>query len=137
MNETQPVKRVGIWIRVSTEDQAKGDSPEHHEKRGCYYAESKSWKVDLALPAGERQTVLISRGNLRGFVAPGSRVRAQFWRGKITQIQYEGRQAETYANPDWRLDNNRVGSMMCSLLLLALIVLLLRRVRIRVRFRIA
>jgi site-specific DNA recombinase len=26
-------KTVGIWIRVSTEDQAKGESPEHHEKR--------------------------------------------------------------------------------------------------------
>ena len=26
-------KRVGIWIRVSTEDQAQGESPEHHETR--------------------------------------------------------------------------------------------------------
>ena len=40
-----PVKVVGIWIRVSTEDQAKGESPEHHEKRARYYAESKEWKV--------------------------------------------------------------------------------------------
>ena len=38
-------KRVGIWIRVSTEDQAKGESPEHHEKRGRYYAEAKGWNV--------------------------------------------------------------------------------------------
>jgi site-specific DNA recombinase len=38
-------KSVGIWIRVSTEDQAKGESPEHHEKRAQYYAESKGWKV--------------------------------------------------------------------------------------------
>src|SRR5436309_9299099 len=38
-------KPVGIWIRVSTEDQAKGDSPEHHEKRARHYAESKDWKV--------------------------------------------------------------------------------------------
>lgn len=36
---------VGIWIRVSTEDQAKGESPEHHEKRARYYAESKSWQI--------------------------------------------------------------------------------------------
>ena len=28
-----PVKDVGIWIRVSTEDQAKGESPEHHLER--------------------------------------------------------------------------------------------------------
>src|SRR3989337_1726628 len=39
------VKPVGIWIRVSTEDQAKGESPEHHEKRAMYYAESKDWEV--------------------------------------------------------------------------------------------
>src|SRR5712691_4885055 len=38
-------KSVGIWIRVSTEDQAKGESPEHHERRARYYAESKEWKV--------------------------------------------------------------------------------------------
>lgn len=38
-------KPVGIWIRVSTEDQARGDSPEHHEKRARMYAESREWKV--------------------------------------------------------------------------------------------
>ena len=38
-------KAVGIWIRVSTEDQAKGESPEHHEKRARLYAESKGWDV--------------------------------------------------------------------------------------------
>jgi site-specific DNA recombinase len=39
-------RRVGIWIRVSTEDQARGESPEHHEKRARYYAESKDWQVE-------------------------------------------------------------------------------------------
>lgn len=38
-------KRIGIWIRVSTEDQAKGESPEHHEKRARHYAEAKGWEV--------------------------------------------------------------------------------------------
>jgi site-specific DNA recombinase len=38
-------KRVGIWIRVSTEDQAQGESPEHHEKRARAYAEFKGWNV--------------------------------------------------------------------------------------------
>ena len=38
-------KAVGIWIRVSTEDQAKGESPEHHERRARYYAEAKGWEV--------------------------------------------------------------------------------------------
>lgn len=41
----QQQKAVGIWIRVSTEDQAKGESPEHHEKRARLYAESKGWDV--------------------------------------------------------------------------------------------
>lgn len=38
-------KSVGIWIRVSTEDQAKGESPEHHEHRARSYADSKDWQV--------------------------------------------------------------------------------------------
>jgi len=38
-------KRVGIWIRVSTEDQVRGESPEHHEKRARFYAEAKGWEV--------------------------------------------------------------------------------------------
>jgi len=44
-SENSNEKSVGIWIRVSTEDQAQGESPEHHEKRGRYYAESKGWQV--------------------------------------------------------------------------------------------
>ncbi len=38
-------KNVGIWIRVSTEDQVKGESPEHHEMRARQYAELKGWNV--------------------------------------------------------------------------------------------
>ena len=38
-------KSVGIWIRVSTDDQAKGDSPEHHEERARAYAKSRGWNV--------------------------------------------------------------------------------------------
>lgn len=50
-------KPVGIWIRVSTEDQAQGDSPEHHEERARAYAKSKGWQVkevyDLAGQSGK------------------------------------------------------------------------------------
>lgn len=42
---TQQTKQIGIWIRVSTEDQAKGESPEHHEQRARHYAEAKGWQV--------------------------------------------------------------------------------------------
>ena len=38
-------KHVGIWIRVSTEDQVRGESPETHERRARAYAESRDWKV--------------------------------------------------------------------------------------------
>lgn len=38
-------KSVGIWIRVSTEDQARGESPEHHEQRARAYADLKGWQV--------------------------------------------------------------------------------------------
>jgi site-specific DNA recombinase len=50
-------KPVGVWIRVSTEDQAKGESPEHHEERARSYAKSKGWQVkevyDLAGQSGK------------------------------------------------------------------------------------
>lgn len=45
LHETKTPKRVGIWIRVSTEDQARGESPEHHEQRARLYAELRGWKV--------------------------------------------------------------------------------------------
>lgn len=38
-------KNIGIWIRVSTDFQVQGDSPEHHEKRAQLYAEAKGWNV--------------------------------------------------------------------------------------------
>jgi len=41
----EEIKHVGIWIRVSTEDQARGESPEHHERRARAYAEAKGWTV--------------------------------------------------------------------------------------------
>ena len=41
----ESTKNIGIWIRVSTEMQVQGDSPEHHEKRARLYAEAKGWHV--------------------------------------------------------------------------------------------
>ncbi len=38
-------KRIGVWIRVSTEDQAKGESPKHHEERAKMYAQVKDWHI--------------------------------------------------------------------------------------------
>jgi len=74
-------KPVGIWIRVSTEDQAQGDSPEHHEARARSYAESKGWQVkevyDLAGQSGKavtqhseakRMMKDVERGHISGLV---------------------------------------------------------------------
>lgn len=36
---------IGIWIRVSTEDQARGESPKNHEHRARIYAELKNWNI--------------------------------------------------------------------------------------------
>lgn len=50
-------KAVGIWIRVSTDDQAQGESPEHHEHRAREYAKFNGWTVkevyDLAGVSGK------------------------------------------------------------------------------------
>ncbi|MCE1169532.1 MAG: recombinase family protein [Sphingobacteriia bacterium] len=74
-------KQVGIWIRVSTEDQAKGDSPEHHEARAKMYAEVKDWEVIevyhleavsgkavLHHPEAERMLKDISSGKITGLI---------------------------------------------------------------------
>ena len=74
-------KPVGIWIRVSTEDQAQGDSPEHHEERARAYAKSKGWQVkevyDLAgqsgkavmqHPEAKRMMKDVERGYITGLV---------------------------------------------------------------------
>ena len=41
----QDVRTVGVWIRVSTEDQAKGDSPATHKARAEQYAQFNGWTV--------------------------------------------------------------------------------------------
>jgi site-specific DNA recombinase len=43
--EFEPKRAVGIWIRVSTEHQAEGESPEVHEHRARAFAEAKGWEV--------------------------------------------------------------------------------------------
>ena len=38
-------KNVGIWVRVSTDMQVEGESPELHLERGRMYANAKGWNV--------------------------------------------------------------------------------------------
>lgn len=74
-------KSVGVWIRVSTEDQAKGESPEHHEKRARAYAEAKGWhvaetyrleavsgKAVMAHPEAQRMLADVRSGAISGLV---------------------------------------------------------------------
>jgi len=53
----RPARSIGIWIRVSTDDQAQGDSPKHHEARARHFAASREWQVaevyDLAGVSGK------------------------------------------------------------------------------------
>src|SRR5450432_3389796 len=74
-------RQVGIWIRVSTEDQAQGDSPAHHEERGREYAKFNGWTVrevyDLAgvsgksvmeHPEAKRMLADVKRGHISALI---------------------------------------------------------------------
>lgn len=74
-------KRVGIWIRVSTEFQVKDDSPEHHEQRARYYTKARGWdvievyrldaisgKTVMELPETQRMLKDIRSGHITGLV---------------------------------------------------------------------
>lgn len=89
MSQTSPpsplvIKPVGIWIRVSTDDQARGESPEHHLARARAYAQVRGWDVkevyDLAglkgwsgktvkdHPEAERMLRDIKKGHITGLI---------------------------------------------------------------------
>ena len=72
---------VGVWIRVSTDDQARGESPQHHMERAKAYASLKGYEIretyDLAGVSGksvkdhaEAQRMLrdIQRGHIKGLI---------------------------------------------------------------------
>src|SRR5476651_705769 len=74
-------KNVGIWIRVSSEDQAKGESPAHHLERAKAYAVSRGWTIkevyDLAgvsgksvkdHPEAKRMLADVKRGHINGLI---------------------------------------------------------------------
>src|SRR5438128_6996016 len=74
-------KAVGIWIRVSTEEQVQGESPEHHERRARAYAEAKGWivrevyrldavsgKSVIGHPEAERMLRDIDNGRISGLI---------------------------------------------------------------------
>ncbi len=75
------ITTVGIWLRVSTDEQVEGDSLEHHEARARSYADAKGWEVytvyTLAAVSGksvmkhpETQRMLkdVREGNISGLI---------------------------------------------------------------------
>ncbi|MBV9064093.1 MAG: recombinase family protein [Alphaproteobacteria bacterium] len=72
---------MGIWLRVSTEDQVRGESPEVHEKRARMYAEAREWVVRevyrleavsgksvMGHPEAQRMLADIRSGHITGLV---------------------------------------------------------------------
>lgn len=76
-----PSKRIGIFIRVSTDMQVQEESPEHHIKRAELYAEAKGWQVIeiyrldgvsgksvMEHPETKRMLSDVKRGHITGLV---------------------------------------------------------------------
>ena len=74
-------RSVGIWIRVSTEEQAKGEAPEHHLERAKMYATARGWDIvevyDLAgqsgkavseHPEAKRMMADVKRGHIKALL---------------------------------------------------------------------
>lgn len=74
-------KQVGIWIRVSTDIQAQGESPEHHEHRARQYAEFRNYdiaeiyhleavsgKAVIDHPEAQRMMQDIKQGRITGLI---------------------------------------------------------------------
>jgi site-specific DNA recombinase len=81
LSASDQAKPVGIWLRVSTEDQVRGESLEHHEKRARAYADAKGWhvvevyrldavsgKTVMGHPETQRMLADVRRGHISGLV---------------------------------------------------------------------
>jgi site-specific DNA recombinase len=74
-------KHIGIWLRVSTEDQVKGESLDVHEARARSYADLKGWSITETYrleavsgkkvadhPEARRMLSDIKRGHITGLI---------------------------------------------------------------------
>lgn len=75
------MRRIGIWIRVSTNRQVEGDSPKHHEQRARAYAQFKEWEIAeiyhleavsgkdfMEHPETKRMLEDVKRGRINGLI---------------------------------------------------------------------
>ncbi|MBU5637991.1 recombinase family protein [Geomonas sp. Red69] len=71
----------GIWLRVSTDEQAQGESPKTHLERATYYCKAKGWNIAetydlsgvsgksvLEHPEAQRMLADIKAGRIKGLV---------------------------------------------------------------------
>jgi len=91
-------KRVGIWIRVSTEDQKRGDSPEHHLDQAKTYAKLHDYEIEEVYdltgvsgktvkdhPECQRMLMDVHRGHITGLIF--SKI-ARFARNTIELLEF-------------------------------------------------
>ena len=94
------IKPVAIWIRVSTEDQAQGEIPEHHEHRARMYAEVKGWQVvrvyDLSGVSGKTVWEHPEANAMRDDIAAG-RVKALIF-SKLARLARNTRELLDFAD---------------------------------------
>ncbi|MEL6672594.1 MAG: recombinase family protein [Bacteroidota bacterium] len=77
----ETVKKIGIWIRVSTDMQVEAESPEHHKQRALQYLQAKGWqhittyelkgvsgKDVRSHPEANRMLKDVAEGNITGLV---------------------------------------------------------------------
>ncbi len=75
------IRRAGIWIRVSTDEQAQSESPENHRKRAEMYCELHDWqsveiydlsgvsgKTVIEHPEAQRMFNDIKSGHINGLI---------------------------------------------------------------------
>ena len=92
------MKKVGVWIRVSTEDQKRGDSPEHHKDQARAYAKLHDYEIveiyDLTGVSGktvkdhpetQRMLMDVFRGHISGLIF--SKI-ARFARNTIELLEF-------------------------------------------------
>ena len=81
MQKPDNPKLAGIWIRVSTDEQAQGESPENHLKRAQMYCELHGWqpvavydlsgvsgKTVIGHPEAQRMLADLDAGRINGLI---------------------------------------------------------------------
>ncbi len=128
--DTKKGRRVGVWIRVSTEDQAQGESPAHHEYRARRYAEFNEWTVievyDLAGVSGksvwenpECQRMLrdVKRGHIQGLIFSKLARLARNTKELLDFAQHFEAHKATLVSIEEKIDTSTPAGLLCYTML--------------------